>query len=1184
MKLPQNPQSPVSDEEITVPVQAQAGLRTRLLSMPAWLRLMASLIAALTVVLILLIVTLAWVIGTETGTQSAINVTQAISGGALKLTGISGKFADVVNIDELSYQSNKSKLLASGIKLVWQPLSLLNGQLVIDTLDVSSLRLASIADPTPAQLPADLRLPVTISIKHAALGKLSLATLQKDGSELPVLQLSAMTAQLDSTQSLHVLKGALTSPWGRLQLQGQLASSKPFALQSTFSYHGQANKAIPSMGVSGSLRGSLEKLRISAEAMSDNDIVNTAQIASKKNPRLKGGFSALVMAFSTQPLREFEANIEGLNPADFNVGAPQANLRVMANLKTQATSDPASVNKTPIKKATMAGDVLAGNIQIENLQHGRIDQNALPILSLRSDVQWSDTLIFLKDMHVQLSGNGKVVGHADIQIPATGLPLIDANFNVNGINLAQLDKRIQSTQIAGAIHAQTSVIVDAQKTSRTVLAFQAQLKDPRASLKIDANYLMGEGELDSKSANGKNNTMLKLTQFELIAADSRVQGKGEIDFSGTQKFNFQGNLKRFDPSRWLKMPAGHIDAEMVLTGQLQPNLTLNVQLPRVAGDYAGQAMSGAMDVRWQRDIAVTVKKLDLHWGKNMLNAHGIWGNDKDGLMIKLDAPDLPALSTLLGTNLTGSMQAEALLLGTIAKPAGKISLTSQGVGVEAQMRIDHLTAAVELGNGQDGTVNAEVQVRGVRANLSSADKGGQAKTLSEQTGSGQKKPGKMALIAEQLGFTIKGRRDAHQIELNARLNAAHQFVLSASGSLKPTAGNVPQWSGQVARLTLNGKPDLKLLAPMQIAADQSAIRIGGAHFSSALGKIMLEQFEWMPGSIKTRGQMTDVKLIDVLNLAKPQYAIEGDLQVKADWDLQLKDNVRGALHMQRQSGDIRVNDIDGTGQALALGVSEVQLNIVLGGLVAGTDAERIVLDLQASGLRLGNWRFRANSQLRKNAEQWELPDDAALAGNLQADVSDLQWLGPWLNPGLALKGKLNVDATLSGMIGTPQYQAKLEGRELEVAFASEGILLPNGSLSALVDEKHVKLNQLHFSNKVSIMPKHAKFRDISYVGQTGEFNASGEIDIGKQSGSIQVQFQKFPLLQRKDRWVIVSGQTSINQSNNIWALTGKLVADGAYFKLPKSPPPRPVERCGGDPGRQEKWGTGERCRTRCREW
>ncbi|MDO9191638.1 MAG: hypothetical protein Q7U12_01950, partial [Undibacterium sp.] len=422
MKLPQNPQSPVSDEEITVPVQAPAGLRTRLLSMPAWLRLMARVIAALTVVLVLLILTLAWVIGTETGTQSAINVTQAMSGGALKLNGVSGKFADVVNIDELSYQGNKSKLLASGIKLVWQPLSLLNGQLVIDTLDVSSLRLASIADPTPAQLPADLRLPVTISIKHAALGKLSLATLQKDGSELPVLQLSAMTAQLDSTQSLHVLKGALTSPWGRLQLQGQLASSKPFALQSTFSYHGQANKAIPSMGVSGSLHGSLEKLRISAEAMSDNDNVNTAQVASKKNPRLKGGFNALVMAFSTQPLREFEANIEGLNPADFNVGAPQANLQVRANLKTQATSDPASVNKTPIKKATRAGNVLAGNIQIENLQHGRIDQNALPILSLRSGVQWSDTLIFLKDMHVQLAGNGKVVGYADIQIPATGLP------------------------------------------------------------------------------------------------------------------------------------------------------------------------------------------------------------------------------------------------------------------------------------------------------------------------------------------------------------------------------------------------------------------------------------------------------------------------------------------------------------------------------------------------------------------------------------------------------------------------------------------------------------------------------------------------------------------------------------------------------------------------------------------
>jgi translocation and assembly module TamB len=106
-----------------------------------------------------------------------------------------------------------------------------------------------------------------------------------------------------------------------------------------------------------------------------------------------------------------------------------------------------------------------------------------------------------------------------------------------------------------------------------------------------------------------------------------------------------------------------------------------------------------------------------------------------------------------------------------------------------------------------------------------------------------------------------------------------------------------------------------------------------------------------------------------------------------------------------------------------------------------------------------------------------------------------------------------------------------------------------------VSEKKIKLNELRFSNKVSLMPAHSKFSETNLLGQTGEFSAAGEIDLEKQSGNIIAQFKQFPLLQRKDRWVIVSGQATINQKSDVWALTGKLAADGAYFKLPKSPPP-----------------------------
>jgi translocation and assembly module TamB len=167
----------------------------------------------------------------------------------------------------------------------------------------------------------------------------------------------------------------------------------------------------------------------------------------------------------------------------------------------------------------------------------------------------------------------------------------------------------------------------------------------------------------------------------------------------------------------------------------------------------------------------------------------------------------------------------------------------------------------------------------------------------------------------------------------------------------------------------------------------------------------------------------------------------------------------------------------------------------------------------------------------------------------------VQWLGPWINPGLALKGKLLIDAQLAGQMKQPKYQAKLSGRELEVAFASEGLLLPNGVLDAVIDESHVRLNRLEFSNTVSMMPRHAQFQGVNWIGQKGELSASGDIDIRNESGNIQAKMTQFPLLQRNDRWLVVSGETNIVNVKDVWNLTGKLKADGGYFKLPKLPPP-----------------------------
>lgn len=1066
---------------------------------------------------------------TQAGTRSLFKMVQAASGGDLIISGVSGRLVDTFQIDELSYQSKKIKLGASGLALSWHPRALFSGKVEVDSLEIVSLRIATPVDPAPAQLPADLLLPVQLSLKHVALGRLTLATLQTNGAPLPVLELNALSAELTSNRVQHQIRMDLSSPWGRMHLQGRIASTRPFALQGEFAYQGQVNPAVPNMGLRGDLHGSLDAIAIEAKAISE---------PAKASPalRLQGGFSALVSVFSPQILRSLQANLSGLNPADFYAGAVQADLQIQADLQAGKR-----------QKGSSQSD-LTGHLYIKNALAGRIDQQHLPLLSLRSDLDYSDTLLALKSTQIQLTGNGRVQGAATIKMPKSGLPLpiVSSRFVLSGVDLRQLDRRLQTSKISG--------VLEAQSTADKQLKLQAQLHDPRASLKLEASY-----PLDASDHEG----VLNLSRLELLAERSRLSGHGEIRLSQQREFKFQGELREFNPARWLQGPSGNINAQWTLSGQLIPKLMLKVQVPQLQGEYAGQSLSGRLAANWQQDVALQVQELDFRLGRNTLNAHGSWGgvkNKKDALLVKLEAPDLGAWSQALHLKLGGSVNAEAELRGTLSDPAGKINLNGQALVFDDQLYLGKMNATLALEQGAQGAISADLLLQNVRAKVFSD---GPATPSKPPAGSDSDAPKKsnpsLVKLAEQFSLSIQGRRDAHQIELGARINPARQLALHGAGALRTRSGKSAQWSGIISHLSLGGRPDLQLLGPVALLANSGLVRVGSAQFTGELGALALEQFEWTPESFKTRGRIKDARALDILNLFAAQYAtqyaIEGDLQVDADWDLELKENVRAQLHLRRQRGDIRIADADGTGNPQALGLDDLRMSLATGGLIVGTDAQRVALQMDANGSRLGKWQIGLHSQLRKIAGQWSLAPEAALEGEAHAEIPDLQWLGPRLSPGLALKGKLSIDAKVGGTLAKTQYQAQFEGRELEAAFAAEGLLLPNGSLSAQVSEERIKLNKLQFSNVITLMPKHARFREQNWVGQKGEFNAAGEIDLLHQSGNIQALWKQFPLLQRKDRWLVMSGQANIEQKNKIWTLTGKMNADGGYFRLPKLPPP-----------------------------
>ncbi|MFZ6658303.1 translocation/assembly module TamB domain-containing protein [Undibacterium sp. TJN19] len=1062
---------------------------------------------------------LLWAYKTESGTKTLFAVMENFSAGNLKVSGVKGTLDDDISLEHFSFRNASLLIDASAVRLQWHPAALWRNHLDITQLQASSLTVASLPGKDAAKLPANLSLPMTVNARKLALGRLHIATLAADGKQTETVMLSALTGSLQFQNHQFQITTALTSPWGSLDLKSGLTSLRPFKIDGNFNLHGQAIQDIPAVSLTGALAGSLQDLEIAVQAQL------TEQTA--KTQALRGNANTLLTPFTAPYVRQLHVDVQHLDPSAWHVAAPQADLRIQAELKSV----------TALSQGQASRFVVSGDVNIRNTLATSIDKHGLPVQALASKVVWDADQVTLKDLAVQLAGNdktaGKALGNAHVSWKAQQLAA-DVQLAVSNIDLKQIDQRLHASNIKGQLSAQTS----AQTAKDHVINLQAQLQDARASLKADASY-------------HTEKLLLNLSKFDLQAEDSHLQGTGEISFEGKQAFKLKASLKNFDPARWVATQPGRLQADFSADGQIQPRLNVQLNLPQLQGQYAGQTVQCSLDMRWLQDQQLQVKQLDLHWGKNALNAQGNWGGTDDVLKLKLDAPDLSSLNPLL-TNLQlalgGSLKAEADLRGRFNEPAGKLDASAQMLSVKRgnqQFHITQLKSTVALNSGEQGSFDGEIVASHIGGDLPSLNLNNSA----EQIASTDK--------LEQVRLQLKGRRDAHTLTLESSFPNKQVLSLVATGGLQAAKNESAPWNwqGQLQALSLHGNPDARLQSSSPLQISSQSVRLGTLAIHSELGNLMLDELEWTPSALKTTGRISDAQVIAIANLIKPQSSVTGNLKLSAQWNLNLKEQAQGEIQLQRQSGDLRFNDPDGTGIAVALGMRELQMQMKVGGLVAGTDGENLSLNINANGSRLGQWQVRANTVLSKQNEMWKILPTAALNGQISAAIPDLQWLGPWINPGLVLKGKLNVDARLMGNMGKPRYHADLTGRELEVAFASEGLLLPNGSMDAQLEDGRLKLSNLQFSNTVSNIPRHAQLQGLDMLGRKGEFKASGEVDIGKETGSIQAQWQQFPLLQRKDRWLVVSGQANIVEANNIWSLTGKVLTDGAYFKLPKLPPP-----------------------------
>jgi translocation and assembly module TamB len=150
-------------------------------------------------------------LNTAPGRTLAEHQVAALTGGAVTLRGLAGRFPDRLSLAHLELRDAQGAwLTADAIALDWSPLALLHHQALIHRLDIAALSLARLpastspspASPQPAQ---PVTLPLRITAEHVAIARATIAA-----PLLPQTATLSLTAAADLT-SLETATASLTA-------------------------------------------------------------------------------------------------------------------------------------------------------------------------------------------------------------------------------------------------------------------------------------------------------------------------------------------------------------------------------------------------------------------------------------------------------------------------------------------------------------------------------------------------------------------------------------------------------------------------------------------------------------------------------------------------------------------------------------------------------------------------------------------------------------------------------------------------------------------------------------------------------------------------------------------------------------------------------------------------------------
>ncbi|HXF46259.1 MAG TPA: hypothetical protein VNK91_09085, partial [Burkholderiaceae bacterium] len=509
----------------------------------------------------------AWLVGTSTGLAAIVRLANALTPVRIAAEDPQGSLRDgfafarlrvTVADTEVELRDLTARIAAVGLR-PWR--------IDFETLAASRVAVHVRPSPVPAsEPPHSIAAPIAVRVARLQVGEFALRVGTADAAQAVAAREIEGALSLDP-EGYRIERAAFV--FGRADaplaatVAGTVGGIRPFALSArgTLASRWQDKPLQASLAAA----GSLERFDV------------TASVAGGG---ASGMLAATVASFAAPALRSLRADLSGIDPRLWAATAPQADLRLQADLE-------------PLAGGSFG---LAGRATVQNGMPGPIDGGRIPARSATGRLLWHGAELRVEDAEIQLV-RGRARGDFASQFGAAAW---QTEARLSAVDPSAIHSKLRPLRVDGHVSARHS----AEGTA--ISADLHHRGDFAASLAVDLR------------ATARS---VQLQRALLTAGGGRLEAGGEIALTGTRRVQLKGTATALDAARLVSGLAVRVDGEFEIDGQLQPQPSGRLDLRLTDGMAFGRPLAGhaALNLSPQQELTAD---LDLTVRSARLRAYG----------------------------------------------------------------------------------------------------------------------------------------------------------------------------------------------------------------------------------------------------------------------------------------------------------------------------------------------------------------------------------------------------------------------------------------------------------------------------------------------------------------------------------------------------------------------------------